>query len=394
MEEKTNKPEYSNLIFNEDSADFTLEGADYNDYLKKEIKIQDMKNFDKRFINFVYYIIKITHEIWEEKGIGVIYDTYHNNVIMHFGSFNTVGIQGVISGTLSTLYSFPDRKLIGQNVIWSKHKKNGFLSSHRIISTATNLNDSTFGPATGKKINFRTMVDCAVENNRIYEEWLVRDNLWIVKQLGFDSHEVAMNMAQNSIASSEQASYGLGENTIGQIFPEHYNAKDSSVGELLLEMLKNVYAGRYFNKVTKYYDEKATLHYICDKDLIGHSQIQGMLVSLFASFPNSNFLIDRITCNKRVEENTYDVAVRWRIIGLHEGFGMFGSASNNMVEILGINHYIVENNKIIEEWMTYDGLDILRQIYLNRYNKDFEKTQSEDICCQKSEFEKEKNENE
>ncbi len=70
---------------------------------------------------------------------------------MHTGSNHIKGIQSVISGTLQTLHSFPDRKLIGQNVIWSKDKKDGYLSSHRIMSTATNLRDSNFGPATNKK---------------------------------------------------------------------------------------------------------------------------------------------------------------------------------------------------------------------------------------------------
>ena len=72
------------------------------------------------------------------------------------------------------------------------------LSSHRVLSTATNLGDSNFGPATGKKINFRTVIDCATTNNRIHEEWLVRDNLWIVTQLGLNPREVAKQMALNS----------------------------------------------------------------------------------------------------------------------------------------------------------------------------------------------------
>ena len=32
--------------------------------------------------------------------------------------------------------------------------------------------------------------------------------------------------------------------------------------------------------------------------------------------------------------------------------------------ILGINHYRVAGNRIQEEWVTFDGLDVLKQIYL------------------------------
>ena len=63
-------------------------------------------------------------------------------------------------------------------------------------------------------------------------------------------------------------------------------------------------------------------------------------------------------------DDEWDVAVRWRLRGLHEGRGMFGAPSMKPVDILGINHYRVAGNRIQEEWVTFDGLDVLKQIYL------------------------------
>lgn len=354
-----------------------LRYLDYNEYTKHNEKKQDMEGFAEDYNDFVDYILKITHRIWEEKGIGIIYDTYHNNVVMHAGSQNITGIKEVISGTLQTLHSFPDRKLIGQNVIWSSFDKNGFLSSHRIISTATNLGDSSFGPATGKRISFRTTVECAVENNRIFEEWLVRDNLWIVEQLGFDPHEFAKGLAKVSASKSPelQSRFGLCGAMNGQLSPIVHSARDSSVGELMLEMTSRIYNYKLFNEVKKYYHENAVIHYICDKDLIGYDEIQGMLVSLFASVPNASYDVERITCNERAIKNEWDVAVRWRIRGLNEGLGFFGKPSGKPVDILGINHYHISENKVKEEWMTFDGLDVLRQIYL----------ESDDNLCERKE---------
>lgn len=101
------------------------------------------------------------------------------------------------------------------------------------MSTATNLGDSNFGPATGKKVNFRTVIDCACTENRIHEEWLVRDNLWIVTQFGLDPVKVAKSMAvaaKNKV-NPLQKTYGLCECMEGQFMPELYTAKDGSVGE-------------------------------------------------------------------------------------------------------------------------------------------------------------------
>lgn len=355
--------------------------SDYNDFLKNGERKQSMNGFDPQYLDIVDYILKITHQIWEERGIGVIYKTYHNDVTMHCGSFNIQGINSVISNTLQTLHAFPDRRLIGENVVWSGNDKEGFYSSHRIISTATNLGDSSFGSATGKKVSFRTTVDCAIHSNRIYEEWLVRDNLYIVQQLGFDAHEIAKSLAKNSIgkASALQLSYGLSETMNGQLLPDVYESKSSQfeIGDFIFEMYNKVWEWRLFNHVKDFYTENAVVHYICDKDLVGYNQIQGMFVSLFASFPNAKILIDRVTCNQRDNKNDWDVSVRWRLQGIHEGLGYFGKPSQAPVEILGINQLRVQNQKIVEEWFMFDGLDVLKQIYLkdevkSNVNKDLD----------------------
>ena len=41
---------------------------------------------------------------------------------------------------------------------------------------------------------------------------------------------------------------------------------------------------------------------------------------------------------------------------------MFGNPSGKFVEIMGINHYRIENGKIVESWVMYDGLDVIKQI--------------------------------
>ena len=353
-------------VFYGDSAQVTPVGVyDYNDFSTQTKREQKMPGFDPQYRDFVDYIMKITHQIWEERGIGVIYDTYHNNITMHCGSTNLVGIKDVISNTLQTLHAFPDRRLIGQNVIWSPMGPDGFLSSHRILSTATNLGQSNFGPATGKKISFRTVVDCATTNNRIHEEWLVRDNLWIVTQLGLDPHALAKEMAksrQNRVGL--QSSYGLCESMEGQFMPKRYTARNNGVGERVLEMANHIYACKYINEVKTYYHDNAVVHFVCDRDLNGYDEIQGILISLLSSVPNGSFEVERVTCNQRPRENGYDVAMRWRLRGINEGIGFFGSPSGKPLEIMGINHLYVLDGKIREEWITFDGLDVLCQMYM------------------------------
>ncbi|GIO20262.1 hypothetical protein J18TS1_33620 [Oceanobacillus oncorhynchi subsp. incaldanensis] len=366
---KRKKKDYP--IFYGDSQEVNQFGhLDFTDYIKNLKKTQKLDGFNSIYKDIVHYILTITHKIWEEKSIGYIYDTYHNNVKMHLGSVNQTGINSVIAGTFQTLHAFPDRKLFGENVIWSGNDKDGFYSSHRVQSISTNLGESEFGPATGKKVFFRTTIDCFVHSNRIIEEWLVRDNLYIVEQLGIDPHEFAKNEVEKQNIQKNnrlKSSFGKSEANNGQLRPEVYalDSHDFEIGNFIMEYFNKVWERRLFDYVRVYYSKEAVSHFICDKDLIGYQQIQGMLISFFASFPNAKFIVERVTCNQRQNNNlnSWDVAVRWRILGINEGIGYFGKPSDCPVEILGINHLVVENEQITEEWITFDGLDVLKQIY-------------------------------
>lgn len=363
--------EKDNRLFYGDSQEVNqFSHMDYSDYIKSLKKQQNLDGFDSIYKDFVHYILSITHKIWEEKSIGYIYDTYHNNVKMHLGSVNQTGINSVISGTFQTLHAFPDRKLFGENVIWSGNDKDGFYSSHRVQSISTNLGESEFGPATGKKVFFRTTIDCFVHSNRIIEEWLVRDNLYIVEQLGIDPHEFAKReVEKQNLQTNKRLDNGFGKSEAnnGQLRPEVYSSNNQGfeIGDFIMEYLNKIWERRLFDYVRVYYSKEAVSHFICDKDLIGYQQIQGMLISFFASFPNAKFIVERVTCNERQNNNSnsWDVAVRWRILGINEGIGYFGKPSGCPVEVLGISHLIIENEKISEEWITFDGLDVLKQIY-------------------------------
>lgn len=350
------------IVFFGDTAEVTpVYHHDHNEMDAFTTPRQKLDGFDDKYRDFVDYILRITHEIWEEKGIGVIYETYHNDCIMHFGTTHLKGLNPVISGTMQALHAFPDRRLIAENVVWSHDSDDTYYSSHRIHSTATNLGDSSFGPATGKSLQFRTVADCKCYKNRIVEEWLVRDNLHIVKQMGLDPVEVARKMASGTV---KNPTFGLPENREGQFLPKLYERKSSewNIGDFMQEMMSVVWGARYFNKLKNYYAENAVLHTICNQELTGSHSIRGWLISFFASFPNARVQVERVTCDKMGGDRDFDVAVRWRVLGLNEGIGFFGQPSGALAEILGISHYKVRDGVILEEWLTFDGIDVLRQI--------------------------------
>lgn len=357
----------NNLVYYADSNEVNMiDSKDNYDYLNikdSDVKKQSMEGFGD-YNNIVDYIVKITRQIWKEKDIGLIYDTYSAGVQVHKGRINSHGVNEVISGTLQTLHAFPDRKGIGWSVIWSGNDKDGFFTSHRGRSLATNLGDGVYGPATGKKVMLRTTADCLILNNKIYEEWLVMDTFHLVQQLGLDPIEVAKSTAKKTEKLAPPLQFGNPETAEADLPPKLYvrKSEEFEIGDFILELFNKVWQRRSINYVKEFYEENAVVHFICNKDLVGSAEIQGMFISLFASVPNAKVIIDRVTCNKR-DNGEWDVAVRWRAQGLHEGTGYFGSPSGKAIEISGINHLKVKNEKVVEEWLLFDGIEVLRQIY-------------------------------
>ena len=146
-------------------------GKDIEQIVDPQSRKQSMAGFDEEFTDIVDYILRITDRIWKEKNIGSIARYYATDSVIHTLAGPVHGSETVINNTIQTLAAFPDRLLNAENVIWSGNDQEGFYTSHRIISPdMTNLGHSEFGPPTGKRATVRTLVDCLVKDNQVYEE--------------------------------------------------------------------------------------------------------------------------------------------------------------------------------------------------------------------------------
>ncbi len=128
-----------------------------------------MKGFDPKWRDPPHFINGITREIWEDRGIHTLHRTYGAKMPVRSPAGVVVGNEGVIAATMATLAEFPDRTLLGEDVIWCGDEDAGFLSSHRLLSTATHARDGVYGRATGKRLAYRIIADCAARDDAIYD---------------------------------------------------------------------------------------------------------------------------------------------------------------------------------------------------------------------------------
>ena len=328
-----------------------------------------MQGFDPKFRDFPDYIIGITKEIWEDRGIATLHDYYAPDIVVRSPASVVVGNQRVIGATMATLAEFPDRQLLGEDVIWSGTPEAGMLSSHRIISTATHARDGVYGAASGKKLRYRILADCHARNNVIDDEWLIRDQTAIVRQIGWDPMEYARDLI---------AREGGPETCVRPLMPKTdkpgpYKGKgnDNPWGARHADLLTRIMSAD-MAVIQKEYDRAATLHYPGGDTGTGWADADGFWMGLRSAFPDATFVIDH-QIGRDDPNMPPRSALRWSLHGTHSGWGAFGAPTGAEVYVLGISH--VEWGELIggdirlrREWTLFDETSIWKQILLHTGN--------------------------
>lgn len=320
-----------------------------------------MEGFDPKFASFPEYIIGITREIWEDRRISAIREYYAKDIIVRSPASIVKGNEGVVAATMSTLAEFPDRTLLGEDVIWCGEPKAGMLSSHRILSQATHAKDGLYGKATGKKLRYRIIADCHAVKNQVNDEWLIRDQGAIVRQLGWCPREYARDIV---------AAEGGPENCQRPFSPKAdrkgaYKGRgnDSEWGKRYADILERMMASG-FDAIPASYDRACHLEYAGGVTGHGHGDADSFWLGLRASFPDARFTISH---RMGMEEGQMAprAALRWSLDGVHSGHGAFGPPSGAKVHVMGISHAEFGPWGLRREWAVYDETAVWKQIILD-----------------------------
>ncbi|MEM8555405.1 MAG: ester cyclase [Pseudomonadota bacterium] len=316
-----------------------------------------MRGFDNRWTDFPDYILGITKEIWEDRGLGQsMKDYYAKDVIVRMPGGVSIGEPASTRATMATLHEFPDRVLLGEDVIWSGDPEAGMLSSHRILSTATHLGDGGFGTATGKPVVYRAIADCYAKDNQISDEWLIRDNGAVLRQIGTTPRDWALA----KLESGEAPAPLTPDNDPSG--PYQGTGNDSEFGAGLAGLLSSMMDGG-FSIVPKAYDRACHLEYPGGVTTHGHPGADKFWLPLRSAFPDAAFTIHH-TIGRDDPKMPPRAAVRWSLWGKHSGWGPFGAPTGAMVYVLGITHVEFGPYGVRREWTLYDEAAIWTQILM------------------------------
>ena len=320
-----------------------------------------MKGFNKKYKNFPDYILKITKQIWEGKDVDSIGEFYTKNIPVRSPFGITYGNKPVIEATYNTLREFPNRQLMGEEVIWNGNDDNGYHSSHRILSKGTHLGDGFYGKPTGKDIYYRVIADCACKDNQVYDEWIVRDQGAMVRQIGYTPKEFAQIMIDNE-GGLEKANKLFDKNDIKPSNYEPEKVKINSAGERYSKILSKVFREGY---KFQDYNRASTIYWPGNKIGHGREDVAKLWNSLKDILTDTKFTIEHIGYLDEPNKNPR-ASIRWFLEGVHSKDSEdYGKKTNSKLFFMGINHVELNDDGVIREWVLFDEVAIWKQILMS-----------------------------
>ncbi len=321
-----------------------------------------MKGFDQKFRDFPDYIIQITREIWEDRGVGArMRDYYHPDVVVRTPMGVSVGEAGMTAATMATIHEFPDRQLLGEDVIWSGTPDEGMLSSHRIYSTATHLGSGAHGAATGRPVALRAIADCYARDNQISDEWLIRDYGAVLRQIGTTPQDWARaEIAREGGPAAARRPLTPASDREG---PYRGRGNDNEWGARLAGLLSRMMAAE-FSVIPAEYDRACHLSYAGGVEGHGHAAADRFWLPLRAALPSAAFEVHHVI-GREDPMMPPRAAVRWSLTGRHDGWGAFGAPTGAEVHVMGATHAEFGPWGLRREFTLYDEGAVWKQILLH-----------------------------
>jgi predicted ester cyclase len=314
-------------------------------------RTQDLPGFEPQWRDIVHYIVGITEEIWSDMAVDRIRATYAADCVIHTSMGTSRGVDGVIAGTVQSLWAFTDFTTDHLNVAWSAEGED-FYTSHLGFARSTNTGATLYGPATGRSLARHFVADCVSRDNKIHTEWLARDNATGLIQMGLQPVAVAQALAQLPAAEPLVP--------LGADAPIPDGDPATPAGWFARQFAR--WNARAFAEAADAYAPDVTAHWPGQRRADGPRGVAMLMIGLLASVPDGRLRVEHVCWADDLDGPT--VAVRWRLDGMSSPYGALGTMpADRAVALIGMSHYRFEGGAIAEEWTVFDEVAVLTQAY-------------------------------
>jgi len=203
---------------------------------------------------------------------------------------------------------------------------------------------------------------CAARDNQIFDEWLIRDQGAIVRQLGIDPIDYARN-AIEAEGGPEQCIQPLTPANDIQ-GPYTSNGNNHPAGQRYADILSRLMSAE-MSAIPAEYDRACQLELPGGVTAHGYSAADQFWMGIRASFPSATFTVHH-TIGQEDPGMPHRAALRWSLHGKHDGWGSFGRPSGADVYLLGMSHAEFGSWGLRREFVLFDETSVWKQILLHQ----------------------------
>lgn len=319
-------------------------------------------------------MLDLAHDVWDRQALGRISTGYAHNAVVHRADGDEYGRDAVLEHAVQTLAAFPDLRLHGDEALWDREPDGAVLVSLRTAWSGHHRGHGRYGPPTGRRVQRREIAQRLVVRGRVVEEWIVHDEIAVLRQLGLDEVEFARDEAARGRPSGlggpdtfgAPPGFPFGEvvRRRGQLAPSLADEDGPARPEAPLALFERVWNARMLNEAERLYAPDAVVRVPGGRRLDGPAEVRAHVLGLLAAFPDAAVTVDRALRHGPAGpgDEVRRVAVRWTLQGTHTGPGRLGPPTGRRVRVPGLSHFRLRHGRIEREDTLYDEFALLQHL--------------------------------
>jgi len=310
------------------------------------------------------YINKID-KIYNQQQIGTVYQLYQHNAVQYLPWGDLYGREAIIHEVTNLLAAFPDLSYKSLDTVCINEGNQQIKLMEHYEWSGKHTGFSFYGPPSSKTVSVSGLRVLQCHNGRILEEWIQDDRLNVIRQLTMDPVEVIGRMKESSsVDFTWEITPGEIEHSFGQTTPETWPQwKEGKLNsEILLEtLISKVWNWRLLGSIDELFYRECHFSLSGGVSCKDADAYKADVLNRLAAFSDLVMLSDDIFW-EQMADGVIDSALRWTIIGTHDGYSSYGTPSGVRICIPGLSLIQIKNNRIVNFVERFGELALLLKI--------------------------------
>jgi predicted ester cyclase len=310
-----------------------------------------LAGFDARWQDAADSLAALRRDLGEGRRLDLLPGYLADEVTSQDGARTLHGPEAVGTAIAARLAALPGLSLTREETLWAASAQNAFVAAQRFQCVGRHDGAGLYGPPTGRILRYLTMSESFCASGRLRAEWVLRDEAAILAQIGCSLEDGARWRLSQMPDEAPEAPHAPADPGRGN---------DDAWGHTLADLVTRIMGGD-LSLIARHYDEAAELHHPGAVTGCGPAEAEAFWLGLRASFPSASFRVAHLL---GAEEplSPPRAAIRWSLVGRHDGHGAFGAPTGAEVTVLGMTQAEFGPDGLRREWTLYDAPGVLAQI--------------------------------